>query len=79
MPWLWPFGADLLVVEPEPDVVGLVGVGLHAEDRPVERLGSRQVADGDDDGLDAVVHDRLLVGVELEVNSVSPDGLGRHP
>jgi hypothetical protein len=43
--------ADLLVTDPEADVVGLVGVWLHAQDGPVERLRCGQVPDGDDDGL----------------------------
>src|SRR4029453_17070979 len=61
--------ADLLVPDPEADVVGLVGVRLHAQDGPVERLCSGQVPDRDDDGLDAVGHDCLLIGVDLEVTA----------
>src|SRR5215472_7368789 len=61
--------ADLLVTDPEADVVGLVGVRLHAQDDPVERLRCGQVTDGDDDGLDAVGHDCLLVGVDPVVTA----------
>src|SRR5262245_57603638 len=57
--------ADLLLADPEADVVGLVGVRLNAQDRPVQRPGAGQVPDGDDDGLDAVAHGCLLVGVGL--------------
>src|SRR5215469_14491232 len=63
--------ADLLVTDPEADVVGLIGVWLHAQDGPVERLCRGQAPDGDDDGLDAVDHDCLLAWSRSCGDSVS--------
>src|SRR5258708_21583765 len=61
--------ADLLATDPEADVVGLVGVRLHAQDGPVERLCGGQVPDGDDDGLHTLGHDCLLVGMAQSVTT----------
>ena len=45
---------DLDAPHVEPDVEGLVGVGLGAEKGGVDGLGSVDVADGVDDGLEVV-------------------------
>jgi hypothetical protein len=45
--------AQLLVSQPEADVVGLVDVGLGSEQGLVQRLGLAEVVDRIDDGVDA--------------------------
>jgi hypothetical protein len=52
----------MLAVNVEPDVVGPIHVGLHAQELAVQGLGLREeVLDGVDERLDAFAHGVLLM------------------